>query len=134
MNILLVEDNALNRRLVEVTLGARGHQVVEADSVPAARTALSVALPDVVLLDIELPGGGGELLLREIRSDPARAHLPVVAVTALAMRGDRERLMRSGFDAYISKPIDVGTFASQIEAIASKKEPIPDRAFTRTPG
>jgi CheY-like chemotaxis protein len=116
MTILLVEDNAINRRLVEVTLGARGHQVLEADSVRAARAVLNAMLPSVVLLDIEIAGGRGEVLLREIRGDPARAHLPVIAVTALAMRGDRERLLRAGFDGYISKPIDVTTFAAEIES------------------
>jgi CheY-like chemotaxis protein len=120
MTILLVEDNALNRRLAEVTLLARGHQVLQADSVPAARVALEQQRPDVILMDIELPGGGGEALLREIRSQPQRAHLPIIAVTALAMQGDRERLLRAGFDGYISKPIDVGTFGPEIEALVHR--------------
>jgi CheY-like chemotaxis protein len=120
MTILLVEDNPLNRRLFEVTLSASGHEIVETDSVQTARAALAARLPDLILLDIEIPGGGGELLLREIRSDPGLAHLPVIAVTALAMLGDRERLLRSGFNGYLSKPIDVGTFAAQIESLASR--------------
>ena len=120
MTVLLVEDNVLNRRLAQVILLARGHLVVEADSVPAARAALERQLPDVVLMDIELPGGGGEALVKEIRQRPAWVHLPVIAVTALAMQGDRERLLRSGFDGYISKPIDVGTFGQEIESLAAR--------------
>ena len=119
MTILLVEDNVLNRRLAQVTLLARGHLILEADSVEAARAAIERQLPDVILLDIQLPGGGGEAFLAEVRRRPAWAHLPVIAVTALAMQGDRERLLRSGFDGYISKPIDVGTFGQEIEALAA---------------
>ncbi len=69
-----------------------------------------------MLLDIGLPGGGGEKLLAEIRADPRLAVLPVVAVTALAMSGDRERLLRAGFDGYLSKPIDVHTFGADVES------------------
>jgi two-component system, cell cycle response regulator DivK len=120
MTILLVEDHVLNRRLAEVTLSARGHRVLQADSVEAARAALAQQLPDVVLMDIELPGGGGVALMQEIRSLPAMARLPIIAVTALAMQGDRERLLRAGFDAYISKPIDVATFGPEIESLVSR--------------
>jgi CheY-like chemotaxis protein len=119
MTILLVEDNVLNRRLAEVALEARGHHVRQADSVDAARASLDQLLPDVVLMDIEIPGGGGEALLREIRGQPARAHLPIIAVTALAMQGDRERLLRAGFDGYISKPIDVRSFGPEIENLVA---------------
>lgn len=120
MTILLVEDNLLNRRLAEVTLLARGHLVLQADSVDAARASLDRQMPDIILMDIELPGGGGELLMREIRGQPARAHLPIIAVTALAMQGDRERLLEAGFDGYISKPIDVRTFGREIESFAAR--------------
>ncbi len=120
MTILLVEDNALNRRLAEVTLLARGHQVLQADTTDAARAILTVERPDLVLMDIELPGAGGESLLREIRGQADRAHLTVIAVTARAMNGDRERLLSSGFDGYISKPIDVGTFGAEIESLAAR--------------
>ncbi|MBX3160065.1 MAG: response regulator [Deltaproteobacteria bacterium] len=72
---------------------------------------------DAALLDIHFPGGGGEVLLREIRA--RRAAMPVVAVTASAMSGDRERFLRLGFTAYLSKPIDVQTFAATIERIVT---------------
>ena len=121
MTILVVEDNALNRRLVQVTLEARGHRIVEAGSVEEARAALERHQPDMVLLDVQIPGGGGELLLSEIRRDPLAAGLTVVAVTALAMSGDRERLLSHGFSGYISKPIDVRTFASEVESLAQTR-------------
>lgn len=121
MIILVVEDNALNRRLVQVTLEARGHRIVEAGSVEEARAALERHRPDMVLLDVQIPGGGGELLLSEIRQDPLAAGLTVVAVTALAMSGDRERLLSHGFSGYISKPIDVRTFASEVESLAQTR-------------
>jgi CheY-like chemotaxis protein len=120
VTILVVEDNALNRRLAEVALQARGHRVLQADSVDAARASLDQHVPDVILMDIELPGGGGEGLMREIRGQAGRAHLPIIAVTALAMQGDRERLLRAGFDGYIAKPIDVSTFGPEIESLAAR--------------
>jgi CheY-like chemotaxis protein len=114
--ILVVEDNPLNLRLVRDILEYRGHEVVSAGSVPEARVRLAEAAPDLVLLDIQIPGGGGELLLREIRAHPELARRPVVAVTALAMDGDRERLLAAGFDGYLSKPIDTRAFGPAVEA------------------
>ncbi|HEX9602744.1 MAG TPA: response regulator [Myxococcales bacterium] len=120
---LVVEDNPLNRRLIRDILRHRGHEVVEAESVDEGRIELRRQAVDVVLLDIQIPGGGGEQLLRELRGDPAVRHLPVVAVTAFAMRGDRERLLALGFNGYLSKPIDTRTFGADVE-----------RYLERTPG
>jgi two-component system cell cycle response regulator DivK len=117
--ILIVEDNPINRRLVHDLLVLRGHEVVEAASVEEARERLGEA-PDLVLMDLQIPGGGGERMLDEIRADPSREHLPVIVVTAAAMRGDRERLLRAGFDAYVSKPIDIMTFGPMIEGFLPK--------------
>jgi len=117
IRILVVEDNALNLRLMRDILELRGHEVVEAGDVPQGREQLERCAPDLVLLDIGIPGGGGEALLRDIRSDPKRTRLPVIAVTAYAMQGDRERLLALGFDAYLSKPIDTRTFAGDVEAV-----------------
>lgn len=119
MRVLLVEDNDLNRRLVRAVL--ESHEVTEATTVDGAWAELMRSVPDVVLLDVEIPGGGGERLLREIRRDQKIQALPVIAVTALAMRGDRERLLEAGFDGYLSKPIDARTFAAEIQAIVERK-------------
>ena len=120
--ILVVEDNSLNLQLVRDILEHRGHEIESAMTVQEARAKLQRAKPDVVLLDIQLPGGGGEGLLREIRGTVALADLPVVAVTALAMDGDRERLLVAGFNGYVSKPIDTLTFAATVESFIMQTE------------
>lgn len=113
--ILLVEDDPWSQRIVAELLEMRGHEVVTAESIAGARRALALQL-DLVLLDIHVPGGGGEALLREIRAhDDA---LPVIALTASAMSGDRERFLRQGFTGYLSKPIDVQSFGPTIEFYA----------------
>lgn len=113
--ILVVEDDPWSQRIVVELLEMRGHEVVAADSVAAARRALEHH-PDLVLLDIQIPGGGGEALLREIRAHDVT--LPVIALTASGMSGDRERFIRQGFTGYLSKPIDVTSFGPTIEYYA----------------
>jgi len=112
--ILVVEDDEWSRRIVVELLQMRGHDVIEAADAAAARRGLGEQ-PQLVLLDIQFPGGSGELLLAEVRASDQLARLPVIALTASAMRGDRERFLRLGFTAYMSKPIDVKTFATTIE-------------------
>ncbi|MBX3203541.1 MAG: response regulator [Labilithrix sp.] len=114
--ILVVEDHPMNRLLVRDVLEHRGHEVVEARNVDEAARALAARVPDLVLLDIQIPGGGGEAVLRSIREHPELATLPVVAVTAFAMAGDRARLLAAGFDGYVSKPIDTRAFGPTVEA------------------
>jgi len=115
-SVLVVEDNAMNRRLVRDILQHRGHTVIEACDVSEARTQLQRLTPDLVLLDVQIPGGGGEVILREIRGNPELAHLPVLAVTALAMPGDEHRLLDAGFSGYLSKPIDTRAFGPMVES------------------
>jgi CheY-like chemotaxis protein len=114
--VLVVEDDPWSRRIVCELLEMRGHDVRAAEHLDDARTKLDDGI-ELVLLDIHVPGGGGEALLREIRHDPdpSRSALPVIALTASAMRGDRERFLRMGFTAYMSKPIDVASFGATIE-------------------
>ena len=113
--ILVVEDDVWSRRLVVDLLEMRGHQVLAAGDIAKARTMLKLA-PEVVLLDIHVPGGGGQKLLAEIRADSVLRDLPVIAFTASAMTGDRERFLRLGFTSYLSKPIDVRMFGETIES------------------
>ena len=112
----MVEDNSLNRLLVHDLLELRGHEVIEAANVDEARTLLDLEHLDLLLLDVHIPGGGGEAVVREVRKRAELANLPIVAVTSLAMPGDRERLLGSGFQGYFSKPIDTRTFGPSIEA------------------
>jgi CheY-like chemotaxis protein len=120
--ILVVEDNSLNRQLVHDLLELRGHHVVEAATVDEARALLDGERPDLLLLDVQIPGGGGEAVIREVRQRPELAHLPIVAVTSLAMPGDRERLLSIGFQGYLSKPIDTRTFGAAIETYLKSRE------------
>ena len=114
--MLIVEDNEQNLRLARDMLHHHGFETVAAmDGGTALELALA-ARPDVVLLDIDLPDIDGREVLRRLRADPATAGLPVVAVTAYAMEGDREALLAAGFDDYITKPISVRTFADQVRA------------------
>jgi CheY-like chemotaxis protein len=124
--ILIVEDNAANLCLVRDILEFRGHEVDVATDVEQARQRLSLQRPELVVLDIQLPGGGGELLLRQIRAEAAWADLPVIAVTAFAMDGDRERLLASGFDGYISKPIATRSFGPTVESFLRKRPSPPE--------
>jgi len=114
--ILVVEDNPLNRLLVHDILELRGHEVLEAATVDEARRALAERRPDLLLLDVQIPGGGGEAVIREVRGRADLADLPIVAVTSLAMPGDRERLLSIGFQGYLSKPIDTRTFGPAVES------------------
>jgi len=120
--ILVVEDNSLNRQLVHDILALRGHAVVEAATVDEARALLARERPDLLLLDVQIPGGGGEAVIREVRQRPELAHLPIIAVTSLAMPGDRERLLSIGFQGYLSKPIDTRTFGAAIESYLKGRE------------
>jgi CheY-like chemotaxis protein len=118
--ILVVEDNALNRLLVHDLLELRGHEVIEAATVDEARRALDGERPDLLLLDVQIPGGGAEAIIRDARRRPGFENIPIVAVTSLAMPGDRERLLSSGFQGYLSKPIDTRTFGSVVESFLER--------------
>jgi two-component system cell cycle response regulator DivK len=106
--ILVVEDNEKNMKLVRELLEATGYRPLEATT---GSVALDLALehrPDLVLMDIRLPDIDGLEALSRLRADERTATIPVLAVTAQAMQGDRERFLAAGFDGYLSKPIDVG--------------------------
>ena len=113
--ILIVEDNADNLELIRFILEAFGHTPLGAtsgrDGVDAARRDR----PDLILMDLQMPGMDGFEALEELRSDSSFAATPLIALTALAMVGDRERALRAGFDGYITKPIAPETFVSTLD-------------------
>jgi len=117
-NILVVEDNDMNMQLVEFLLEENGYRIVKATS---GEEALAItrdgpgAAPDLILMDIHLPGMDGLSVVRAIKSDARTARIPILALTAHAMRGDKDRFLEAGCDGYISKPIDVKTFIASIE-------------------
>lgn len=112
-NILIVEDSPDNMKLVSTILRLKGHVVRELMDGTGLLDALAAERPDLVLMDIQLPGRDGFELLREIRNSPT-PKLRVVALTAHAMSGDRDRALEAGFDGYITKPINVKTFPDQV--------------------
>ena len=112
--ILVVEDNPLNLKLVRDVLTVSGFEVVEAQSGEEGVALAATCSPDLVLMDLQLPGIDGYEALRLLRQDPRLGDVPVVAVTAFAMREDRERTAREGFDGYLAKPISVRALPSQV--------------------
>ena len=113
--ILLVEDNEQNRYLATFLLEKRGHQVVHAESGPRGLELAAAERPDLILLDIQLPGMDGHAVARALKGDPALKAIPIVAVTSYAMAGDREKVLAAGVEGYIEKPIDPQTFAAEVE-------------------
>ncbi len=113
--ILYVEDNAENRLLVRRILQAEGYQVLEADSARAAIEVVRSQPPDLILMDINLPEIDGYTLTSRLKSIPAFGRIPIIALTANVMRGDRERTLEAGCDGYIQKPIDVDTLPEQVD-------------------
>jgi CheY-like chemotaxis protein len=119
-NILIVEDSPDNMKLFRTLLTMRGHAVVGLAGGEGLLETIGCEQPAVVLMDIQLPGKDGFTLLGEIRSSEYRA-LTVLALTAHAMSGDRERALQAGFDGYITKPIDIRSFPEQVQAALSAR-------------
>ena len=102
--ILVVEDNPQNLKLAELVLQIAGHHVLSADSGEAGLQMASAQQPDLILMDVQMPGMDGLSATRLLKQNPATAHIKVVALTALAMKGDAERILAAGCDAYLAKP------------------------------
>ena len=114
--ILVVEDNDLNLKLVRDVLQFAGYEVMEARSGEQGVELATDDPPDLVLMDLQLPGIDGAEALRRLRATPATAQVPVVALTAFAMKEDRERTVRAGFDGYVAKPLSVRALPDQVRA------------------
>ncbi len=112
--IFYVEDNPENRLLVRRLLLSEGYQVAEAENARRALDLLSQKRPDLILMDINMPDVDGYTLTSQIRKNPYLSSVPIVAITANVMRGDKERTLNAGCDGYIEKPINVDTFLDQI--------------------
>lgn len=123
--ILLVEDNAANRMVFEDLLTADGYEV---RSVTQAEDALVLArefAPDLVLMDIQLPGMDGLTATRILREDKATRDIPIIALTSFAMQGDRDRCLVAGCNGYITKPIRIDSFRKEIVAVFEKSSKSP---------
>jgi two-component system cell cycle response regulator DivK len=113
--ILHIEDNFDNRLLVRRILVASGYQVIEAQNANEARETLINLKPDLILMDINMPDMDGYTLTHELKTKPGIEIVPIVAITANVMKGDRERTLNAGCDGYIEKPIDVDRFVDQVK-------------------
>jgi two-component system cell cycle response regulator DivK len=122
IKVLVAEDNAVNRELLRELLEARGYDVTEVCDGQEALYVLEQARPDILLLDIGMPVLDGFGVIRKIRESPRLATLPVLAVTAYAMQGDQEKIMKSGFNGYLSKPVNARSLAQELERLLSKRD------------
>jgi CheY-like chemotaxis protein len=114
--VLVIEDNPENLELMRYLLRAFGHVTLSANN---GEDGVAIALrdqPDIIVCDIDMPKLDGYGVVRALKCDPTLGHIPFIAVTALAMVGDRENVLAGGFDGYIGKPIDPTTFVREIDA------------------
>jgi two-component system, cell cycle response regulator DivK len=121
--ILVVEDNERNMKLLRDVLQASGYGTLEAGNGEQAVTLAAEHRPALVLMDVRLPDMDGLEALRRLRADQQTASIPVIAVTAQAMKGDRERFIEAGFDGYLSKPVDIDELLAAVERYTGPNRP-----------
>lgn len=120
--ILIIEDNEKNRKLIKVILKAKGYYTMEAEDARSALDQLKREPPDLILMDIGLPEIDGLELTKQIKQDASTKNIPIIAVTAHAMAGEKEKVLKAGCDAYISKPIDTNELPIIIEKFLNPKD------------
>ena len=113
--ILVVDDNAINLKLAAAVLQSAGHTVLRAEDAEQARQVIAQGAPELILMDIGLPGMDGLALTRLIKADEKLRRIPVIALTAFAMKGDDAKAREAGCDGYITKPIDTRTLPALVE-------------------
>jgi two-component system cell cycle response regulator DivK len=113
--ILIVEDNEKNLKLVRDVLQVKGYSTLEAGTAEDGLKIARERKPDLILMDIQLPGMSGIQALKVLRAEPATASIPVVAITASVMQQDRQHIMSSGFNGFIEKPINLRNFFDTVE-------------------
>ncbi|HYU35261.1 MAG TPA: response regulator [Thermoanaerobaculia bacterium] len=121
MNVLVIEDHPTDRKLLSVVLKMDGHVVHERASAEGAVEAILTATPDVILLDLRLPGMDGLALVRQLKANQETSRIPIVVVTAFPESYPRDELLAAGCDAYIAKPIDTRQLPRQLREVAGKK-------------
>jgi CheY-like chemotaxis protein len=120
ITVLVVDDHPINLKLVCDLLEADGCTLLRANDAQQAQAILKGARPDVILMDIQMPGMDGLTLTRLLKADPATRQIPVIALTASAMKGDEEKAIEAGCDGYITKPIDTRRLSAQIGEILQR--------------
>jgi CheY-like chemotaxis protein len=121
--VLIVDDNATNLKLVRYVVEAAGHEVTTAIDAESTLAVLARGTPDVILMDLQLPGVDGLELTRRIKANPDTAGIAIIAVTAYAMKGDREKALDAGCDEYVTKPIDTRALPLVIGRYAQRAAP-----------
>ena len=120
--ILIVEDNSVHMKLMEMTLRAKGYVLLKATS---GEEAVDVAIrerPNLIIMDINLPGITGFEVSKKLRKNPVFNHTPIIAITAYAMKGDKERIIEAGCDAYLSKPIDTRELPGKVTEMLLRRQ------------
>ncbi len=120
MKILIVDDDTKNRKLFRVTLQNSGYETIEAENGEYAVELAKENIPNLILMDIQMPKTDGISAFKVIRADEGTKNIPVIALTSYAMKGDREKFLAEGFDGYISKPIDVREFLKAVAEIIQR--------------
>lgn len=120
--IMVVEDNPINMKLVHMVLERSGYTVEEATGAEDAIVSIRRTPPDLVLMDVQLPGMDGFAAMSLLKSDRTTASIPIVALTAFAMHGDEEKILRAGFDAYVAKPIRYNELLALVERLLSAQK------------
>ncbi|MDB6037824.1 MAG: two-component response regulator [Verrucomicrobiales bacterium] len=121
--ILVVDDNPTNLKLVSEMLEFDGYQILKAIDAEEAQETIKVSIPDLILMDIALPGMDGLTLTRLLKADPRTRQIIIVALTAFAMKGDEAKAREAGCDGYITKPINTRTLSAQIEGYLRTRPP-----------
>jgi CheY-like chemotaxis protein len=121
--ILLIEDNQQNRILMRQILARQGYDLLEARDGLTGIEMARAHLPALILLDIQMPVMNGFMVIRELRNDAELRKIKVIAVTSFAMKGDREKALRAGFDEYVTKPIDTRTFPELAKQVLAQVQP-----------
>jgi CheY-like chemotaxis protein len=119
--ILIVDDNPMNLKLARLLVLSLGHEADVADGAASALRRLEGTAPDAILVDLQMPDVDGLELTRRLKRDPRTAHIPVIALTAAAMAGDRERAFAAGCDGFIPKPLDTRRFGDAIAPYLSEQ-------------
>jgi CheY-like chemotaxis protein len=123
--ILIVDDNPTNLKLITRLLEREGHKILQAVDAEEAQVILADTLPELILMDIALPGMDGLTLVGKLKADERTRHICIVALTAFAMKGDDQKAFDAGCDGYITKPIDTRKLPEQVAELLAKQRPKP---------
>ena len=121
--VLIVEDNKINMKIMRDLLGVHGYQTLEAGDGPVGMDMAQQHRPDLILMDIQLPTMNGYDVTRKLKEQDDTKDIPIVVVTSLAMKGEKDQAREAGCDAYISKPIDIHKFIETVKGFLPEKDP-----------